>query len=169
MKNFNWKPGAIAFGIALAIFVGCIIYVKSGVEGFKVTHFDKVESTYGADDRAAVGGPEYYQVNISTALAWKFVQHNKKVKPWLVIGWVFLIGSGVFLVLLSLEAFDFGTSSAPNYILFVTCGIALACFFGAYSSAFVGNSKKLTPAEYSVVKGDPDKMAALFNGESYIR
>lgn len=166
-KKFNWKPGIITL-VALG---GLFLILTGGIKSskkFKVTHFAAVESTVGADGRAAVGSPEIYQVRISPALTWKLSKNNTGI--WRALAWILIIACAGFILLYANDVITFGAgTNAANYIPFVLLVAAAACYFGAYSSAFTNNYRDLSKEQYEAVQGDQTKLTELFTLKDYIR
>lgn len=162
--KFNWKPGAIALVILSAFFIGSTIYVNNQKE-FRIVHNPETKSEVGIDGRAPVGAAESYDVMASGALLWKLTKKNNKV--WMIVAWVMLIGTAVYLALGANDKLPEKAGLTPALIMLA---IALASWFAAYSSAYAADqTKRLTPAQYEQLKDKPEEMAKFFTDENYIR
>lgn len=155
------KPALIIYAVFVAFFIIGVLYVTSS-KNFEVTHFPKVEQKIHADGRYTAGSEEYYEVNISPALAWK----EGKGKGWRMIGIVVLAAVGVFM---GFVATDKIRMKAYHWPIYLGLAIAAACIFAAYSSTYANNAVKLSKEQYEQVKDSREKLSELFTSKELIR
>lgn len=146
---------AIVFAAVGLVFVLCNMHIRSQ-KNFKVVHFSEVSSEVGPDGRAAAGAPESFKVEISPALAWE--KGDGAVKIFRNIALILLILVAVYIALS-----EAGVITGSIHYAYVGLLISLACYLGAYSSAFTSNYKELTKEQYEAVKDNPEAMKALFD------
>jgi hypothetical protein len=153
-KSSELKPAIWAASIFTAIILFCTIYASTN-NNYPATYSAEVKSEVGEDGRAAVGAPAEWLVQISPATAWD----NAGGKGWRPVGWVLLIAVCIFLVL---QAKDMVFVDRPGRIVFIVLGLALACFFGSFSSLLASAAKKVKPEVYERIKDDKKELAKLF-------
>jgi hypothetical protein len=155
----NLKTASFVYGGFVAVIILAFVIIVSG-EKFPVTHYPKVEQTVSKDGRYVAGSDEYYQVHISSSLAWKL----GKWKGWRAVGVLFILGTGAFIFLGATQRIEL-SKATWNYVCFVMLLIALASLFGSYSSDYSNKYIELSKEKYEDVKTDPEKLEQLFRNK----
>ena len=158
-SKFQWRVPAIIWGGWLLLIV--IAKLITLGNHYKVVHTAAIESTVGADGRAAVGSPEGYTVWISPATAHKLMSGFNKFSA--VLAWIFFLVAGAFLLAGANDVIAFGpNTSAPNMILLVIMGLGIILTISGYSSVFADTSVTLTAEKYNAIKDSKEALRALF-------
>lgn len=157
MKNkFNWRMFALITLVIFGAFQIATWYIKSQKK-FNVRHSEAVEQTVTSTGGYVAGSPEIYKVDISPALAWEKARVHNAV--WHNLALILIVLTAVFITLMGTNTIELNPRGA-GAIVFVTLGLALACWFAAYSSLFSNNFVELNKETYELFKNN---LADLFN------
>lgn len=153
------KSSIIVFVSLLAVGFGLTSHIKTKTK-CEVEHKLAEPPTVYPDGKYTAGQEEHYVVWASPAVVYKLTGQLSKF---------FKVAAIIMIVIIALYI---GFCSVGRIVykhgwLFAMGGICIACWFGAYTSAYAaGNKRILTPAEYEQVK---DNLESLFTKETLIR